>query len=459
MTVQPAAVVETRGLTKRFPGILAVDDVDLEIRAGEVHVVAGENGAGKSTLMKLLSQVERPDAGEILVGGEAVEYHGPRHAQRLGIAMVHQEFALAPDLTVAENLVLGRETSRLGLIARGSEKSSARALLERVGLDIDPARKVAGLSVAAMQRVEIAKALAIEASVVIMDEPTATLTEREIEGLFEVVGQLTEQDIAVVFISHRLDEITRVADRLTVMRDGKVVDTLDRDRIDEREIVKLMVGREIDNLYPRPPSEVGDVVLRVSGIGRDDVLHDCSFEVRSGEILGFAGLVGAGRTELARAVFGADRARRGHGRARRRDAAHPRPPRRDRRRHRLRDRGPQGRRPGPRARRAAEHHAGRRARAAGLDRPGRRDAPRAEAGRSARHPHAVAQAPRRGAVGRQPAEGRRGQVAGDRRPRPASSTSPPAASTSAARPSCSGSSASWPPTAGPSSSSAPTRRS
>jgi ribose transport system ATP-binding protein len=307
VTAQPAVVVETRGLTKRFPGILAVDDVDLEIRAGEVHVVAGENGAGKSTLMKLLSQVERPDAGEILVGGEPVEYHGPRHAQRLGIAMVHQEFALAPDLTVAENLVLGRETSRFGLIARGSEKRSARALLERVGLDIEPARKVAGLSVAAMQRVEIAKALAIDARVVIMDEPTATLTEREIEGLFEVVGQLTEQDIAVVFISHRLDEITRVADRLTVMRDGKVVDTLDRDRIDEREIVKLMVGREIDNLYPRPPSEIGDVVLRVSGIGRDDVLHDCSFEVRSGEILGFAGLVGAGRTELARAVFGADR--------------------------------------------------------------------------------------------------------------------------------------------------------
>jgi ribose transport system ATP-binding protein len=307
VAVQPAAVVETRGLTKRFPGILAVDDVDLEIRAGEVHVVAGENGAGKSTLMKLLSQVERPDGGEVLVDGERVDHHGPRHAQQLGIAMVHQEFALAPDLTVAENLVLGRETSRLGLIARGSEKRAARELLERVGLDVDPGRKVGTLSVAAQQRIEIAKALAIDARVVIMDEPTATLTEREIDGLFEVVSQLTKQEIAVVFISHRLDEITRVADRLTVMRDGKVVETLERERIDEREIVKLMVGREIDNLYPRPPSEVGDVVLRVQGLSRGDVLHDCSFEVRAGEILGFAGLVGAGRTELARAVFGADR--------------------------------------------------------------------------------------------------------------------------------------------------------
>src|SRR3954468_567012 len=206
------AVVVLRGITKRFPGVLAVDDVNLDIQAGEVHVVAGENGAGKSTLMKLLSQVERPDAGEILVDGETVAYHGPRHAQRLGIAMVHQEFALAPDLTVAENLVLGRETSRLGLIARGSEKRSARDLLERVGLDVDPGRKVGALSVAAQQRVEIAKALALDARVVIMDEPTATLTEREIEGLFHVVSDLTDQDIAVVFISHRLDEITRVAD-------------------------------------------------------------------------------------------------------------------------------------------------------------------------------------------------------------------------------------------------------
>ncbi len=300
------AVVRFRAVVKHFPGVQAVDDVDLDILPGEVHVVAGENGAGKSTLMKLLSQVDRPDSGEIELAGERVAFHGPRHAQRLGIAMVHQEFALAGDLTIAENLVLGREQTHLGLIRRGSEKAQARELLERVGLDVDPARKAASLSVADQQRVEIAKALAIDAKVVIMDEPTATLTEREIEGLFEVIRDLTGHGIAVLYISHRLDEITRIADRVTVMRDGKVVDTLEGDRIEEREIVKLMVGREIENLYPKAEAEIGDVLLRVEGITRNGVLDDCSFEVRAGEILGFAGLVGAGRTELARAVFGAD---------------------------------------------------------------------------------------------------------------------------------------------------------
>ena len=299
-------LVRLSGIAKHFPGVMAVDGVDLDIRAGEVHVVAGENGAGKSTLMKLLSQIERPDRGEIELEGRRVAFHGPRHAQRLGIAMVHQEFALAPHLTIAENLVLGREQTHLGMIRRGSERAQARELLERVGLDVDPVRKLASLSVADQQRVEIAKALAVDAKVVIMDEPTATLTESEIEGLFELIGDLTEHGIAVLYISHRLDEITRIATRVTVMRDGKVVDTLEGDRIDEREIVKLMVGREIENLYPKAEAEIGDVLLRVEGITRPGVLDDCSFELRAGEVLGFSGLVGAGRTELARAVFGAD---------------------------------------------------------------------------------------------------------------------------------------------------------
>jgi len=293
-------------MTKRFPGVTAVDGVDLDFRPGEVHAIAGENGAGKSTLMKLLSQAERPDEGEIELQGERVSFHGPKHAQQLGIAMVHQEFALAPHLTIAENLVLGHETSRLGLIARGSERRQARDLLERVGLDVDPSRRAGSLPVAAQQRVEIAKALAIDAKVVIMAEPTATLTEREIEALFGVIRDLTEDGIAVLYISHRLDEITRIADRVTVMRDGQVVETLEKDDMDEREIVRLMVGREIENLYPKEDVDVGDVLLRVEGITRRGVLRDCSFEVHKGEILGFAGIMGAGRTELARAVFGAD---------------------------------------------------------------------------------------------------------------------------------------------------------
>jgi ribose transport system ATP-binding protein len=302
-----APVVRFRNVSKEFPGVLAVDSVDLEIMPGEVHVVAGENGAGKSTLMKLLSQVERPSGGEIEISDEAVEFHGPRHAQSLGVAMVYQEFALASHLSIAENLYMGREPGRFGFVNRRAESQEARGLLERVGLHTDPDRMVSSLTVAEMQRVEIAKALAIDAKVVIMDEPTATLAEKEIEGLFEVIRDLQSHGIAILYISHRLDEIFRIADRVTVMRDGKIVDTLPIDDLDEDKLVRLMVGRDIENLYPKTEVEIGDVVLRAEGITRGHVLKDCSFEVRSGEILGFAGLVGAGRTELARAVFGADR--------------------------------------------------------------------------------------------------------------------------------------------------------
>jgi ribose transport system ATP-binding protein len=300
-------VVRFRNVSKEFPGVLAVDSVDLEIMPGEVHVVAGENGAGKSTLMKLLSQVERPSGGEIEISGERVEFHGPRYAQTLGVAMVYQEFALASHLSIAENLYMGREPGRFGFVNRRAESQEARGMLERVGLRTDPDRTVSGLTVAEMQRVEIAKALAIDAKVVIMDEPTATLAEREIEGLFEVIRDLQSHGIAILYISHRLDEIFRISDRVTVMRDGRVVDTLPVSELDEDKLVRLMVGREVSNLYPKPEAEIGDVLLKVSGISRGHKLKDCSFEVRSGEILGFAGLVGAGRTELARAVFGADR--------------------------------------------------------------------------------------------------------------------------------------------------------
>ncbi len=299
-------LVEVRGVSKHFPGVQALADVSLDIRPGEVHAIAGENGAGKSTLMKLLSQVEKPSAGTILVAGKQVRFRNPRHAQRLGIAMVHQEFALAPHHTVAENLALGRENSHAGLIVRGSEKRRARELLERAGLEIDPGRRVSSLSVAEQQRVEIAKALAVDARVVIMDEPTATLTESEIDGLFRLIEQLKSEGIAIFYISHRLEEVVRIADRVTVMRDGAVVETLDKDKFDESKLVALMVGRQIDNLYPKQQCEIGDVVLRAEGVTRPGVLLDCSFEVRAGEILGLAGVVGAGRTELARAVFAAD---------------------------------------------------------------------------------------------------------------------------------------------------------
>ena len=299
-------LIQLRHISKHFPGVVAVDDVNLDIYPGEVHVVAGENGAGKSTLMKLLSQVEHPSHGTITMQGQVVQSINPKHAQLLGVAMVYQEFALAPHLTVAQNIFLGREPGRLGVIAKRTEVDQARQLLQRVGLHIDAKKVAAALSVAEQQLVEIAKALAIDAKLVIMDEPTATLTGQEIEDLFAVIRGLTARNIAVLYISHRLDEIFRIADRVTIMRDGKVVATLPRSDIDEAKLIRLMVGRDITNLYPKPICAIGEVVFRAKDISRRHKLHNCSFEIRAGEILGFAGLIGAGRTELARAVFGAD---------------------------------------------------------------------------------------------------------------------------------------------------------
>jgi ribose transport system ATP-binding protein len=302
-----AAVVSMRGITKRYGGVIAVDNVDLDIYPGEVHVVAGENGAGKSTLMKLLAQVETVSAGTVLLEGAAMEFHGPRTAQRLGVAMVHQELALAPDLSVADNVFLGREPGRYGFISVGSQLAATRDLLERAGLRVDPRRLVRGLSVAQQQQVEIAKALAVAAKVLIMDEPTATFTDSEIDELFRVIETLRRDGIAVLYISHRLEEIFRIADRVTVMRDGRIVATRPRADLDQATLVRLMVGRDIDRLYPRPNARAGEVMLRVQGLRRGS-LGPCSFEVRAGEVVGLAGLVGSGRTELARAVYGADRA-------------------------------------------------------------------------------------------------------------------------------------------------------
>ncbi|MGH3901518.1 MAG: sugar ABC transporter ATP-binding protein [Pseudonocardiaceae bacterium] len=304
------SMLEMREVSKRYPGVLAVDRVSLTVLAGEVHVIAGENGAGKSTLMKLLAQVERWDGGAVLVGGKPVEFRGPRFAQLvLGVSMVHQELALAPHLTVAENLCLGDESSRLGVLSRRADRRRAGALLARVNLAVDPGRLVSTLPVADRQRVEIAKALGGTPRVVIMDEPTAMLTEAESSDLFGVIAELKAHGIAIVYVSHRLDEVAHLADRVTVLRDGGVVQTLPSAQVSPQRLIRLMVGRGIDNLYPKPRIEIGDAVLRAEGISRRGKvvdLVDCTVEVRAGEIVGFAGLVGAGRTELARAIFGAD---------------------------------------------------------------------------------------------------------------------------------------------------------
>jgi ribose transport system ATP-binding protein len=276
------AAVTLVDVSKRFPGVAAVSHVDLEVFPGEVHVFAGENGAGKSTLMKLLAQVESPTSGRIEIGGVPVVHHGPGAARRLGISMVHQEFALAADLSVAENLFIGAEPGGYGWISRSVERRNARHLLRRVGLEVNPERKVGRLSTAQQQRVELAKALAVDARVLILDEPTASLTERETRELFGIVRDLTARGIAVLYISHRLDEIFEIADRVTVMRDGAVVATKPVSELDEAQLVRLMVGHEVENLYPRHDHEIGDVRLRVSGLNRGDAVRDVSLTVRSG---------------------------------------------------------------------------------------------------------------------------------------------------------------------------------
>ncbi|MFJ3692656.1 sugar ABC transporter ATP-binding protein [Streptomyces sp. NPDC090052] len=309
----PDELLRIEGIRKTFPGVVALDSVDFDLRRGEVHVLLGENGAGKSTLIKMLSGAYRPDSGKIFAEGREVRIHGAQDAERLGIATIYQEFNLVPDLTVAENIFLGRQPRRFGMIDRARMEQDAAGLLARVGLDIAPRTKVRELGIARLQMVEIAKALSLEARVLIMDEPTAVLTSGEVEKLFGLVRALRDDGVGIVFITHHLEEIAALGDRVTVIRDGRSIDQVPADT-PEDELVRLMVGRSIEQQYPRerpaaadPGTEAAEApLLSVRGLGRDGVFHDVSFEVRAGEVVGIAGLVGAGRTEVARAVFGAD---------------------------------------------------------------------------------------------------------------------------------------------------------
>nr|BFF26445.1 sugar ABC transporter ATP-binding protein [Glycomyces mayteni] len=306
-------LLRLEGISKGFPGVQALSDVHLELRAGEVHAVVGENGAGKSTLMKLLAGIHQRDAGSIEVGGREVEIENPRAAQELGISIIHQEFSLMPDLTIAENIYIGREPRRGPFTDDRRLNRMAADLFARLGIDLDPRARVGDLLVAQQQVVEIAKALSFDARVLIMDEPTAALTESETANLFRLIRDLRDQGTGVIYISHRLGELKEIADRITVLRDGEYVATLDAAGADLRHVVALMVGRELaaNGGPPRTGDPSRPVVLEVRGLGSKGLLEDVSFELREGEILGFAGLVGAGRTEVARIVCGADRADRG----------------------------------------------------------------------------------------------------------------------------------------------------
>jgi ribose transport system ATP-binding protein len=302
------AALRMRGICKRFPGVQALQNAELEVIPGEVHVLLGENGAGKSTLMKVLCGQHPPDIGDVELAGVSIRPDSPLEAGRLGLVMIHQELNLVPGLTVAENIFLGNEPATGGLIRGEEMRHRSRELLGRLRCEVDPDTLVSKLSVAEQQLVEIARALRERARLLVMDEPTAALSDAEIEALFEVIRSLVRDGVPVIYISHRLKEIFAIGDRVTVMRDGHTVGTRQVASTDVAELIRLMVGRTIDEQIPKRQVPIGDIVLEVEKLTVSDTVEPISLSIRSGEILGVAGLMGSGRTELARAIFGADAA-------------------------------------------------------------------------------------------------------------------------------------------------------
>ena len=301
-------VLALEGVSKSFGAVRALRDVSLKLYAGEAHALAGENGAGKSTLIKALAGVYRPDSGTVLLDGAPVVFHGPADARDAGVAVIYQEPTLFPDLSVAENIFVGRQPRRsFGRVDHKAVRKATADLFGRLGVDLDPDQPARGLSIADQQLVEIAKALSFDARVLIMDEPTAALTGSEVSRLFGVVRALREGGAAVLFISHRLEEVFALCQRVTTLRDGAWIASEPVDGLTEDDLVRRMVGRDLDELYPKQDAEAGEVALSVQRLTREGVFTDISFDVRRGEIVGLAGLVGAGRSEVARAVFGVDR--------------------------------------------------------------------------------------------------------------------------------------------------------
>jgi len=302
-------LLKMEGITKRFPGVLALDNVDFDVYEGEVHVLLGENGAGKSTLIKILSGAYEKDSGKITIEGKTVEIVNPHHAQDLGISTIYQEFNLVPYLTVSENIFLGREPIKGKIVKRVNKeimKAHAKKLLLDLGVDIDTGIPVYRLGVADQQMVEITKALSMKARVCIMDEPTAALSANEIEELFRVIKRLKKERVGVIYISHRLEEIPLIGDRITVLRDGKNIGTVSAKETRMDSLIQMMVGRKIAEVSYHKERSIGEELLKVKDLSRKDGLNNINFIIRKGEVVGLAGLVGSGRTELARAIFGAE---------------------------------------------------------------------------------------------------------------------------------------------------------
>lgn len=303
----PPPLLRMRGIDKSFPGVHALCTIDLDLKRGEVLALLGENGAGKSTLIKTLGGAHQPDAGEITIDGHPLVIRNPHDAQQAGIGIIYQEFNLVPAMTVRENLFLRPGSRRLGIIRAAEERQQAEDVFNRIGVQIDPDALCRNLSVAQQQVVEIAKALLLDARILVMDEPSATLTLQEVKKLFAIVHELRSQGIGIIYISHRLDEIFELADRVMVLRDGEHVGTESIDQLTRNRMIEMMVGRTLSKEFPARSVEIGEERLIVKNLVRGRAVCDVSFSIRRGEVLGLTGLVGAGRTETARLIFGADR--------------------------------------------------------------------------------------------------------------------------------------------------------
>ncbi|ADQ13659.1 sugar ABC transporter ATP-binding protein [Halanaerobium hydrogeniformans] len=299
-------ILELKNITKVFPGVKAVDDVSFEVNAGEVHALVGENGAGKSTLMKVMAGIHIPEKGNIIYNGEKVKFKNPLDAKKKGIILIHQELSLVPKMTVAENILLGSLPNKKGGRIDWKElHKKAEEAIEKLGCQFKPKDLVEDLTIAHQQMVEIARAISYDAKVVIFDEPTASLTQEEVEVLYKNIELLKEQGLGIIYISHKLNEIFEVSDKITVLRDGKLVDTLDTDKTDEPEITKKMIGRDIEDFFDsKKITEYGEEVIRVENLSRKDEFQNINFNIKKGEVLGLYGLLGAGRTEIAETIFG-----------------------------------------------------------------------------------------------------------------------------------------------------------
>lgn len=307
MTDQMTPLLETRNITKVFPGVVALDDVSFSVLPGEVHAVAGENGAGKSTLMKIIMGQYKATSGEVWFDGKPANFDNPAQALQAGISMIYQEISALPNLTVAQNIFLGREPmNSLGLINHKKQIADTGKIIKEFNFNISPTTKLSELSIAQMQMIEIIKAVSMDSKLIVMDEPTSSLSSEETQELFRTIDKLKMQGVAIIYISHRMEEIFELADRVTVFRDGKLIDTKPVSEVTPGSLVTMMVGREITNLFPKEEVEAGEIVFEAKDLTSQGVFKNISFHVRKGEILGLAGLVGAGRTEIVRTIFGLD---------------------------------------------------------------------------------------------------------------------------------------------------------